>query len=188
MDATTRFARLEDRVRGNLYDLTDGADWPSLPDEIETALDEMDDKARASEIDGVLHDWRADIVRAAVAEMVDLIGLSDAGWVEILAGVLDEDTDPIVTQLEIDDALSDHDDVMLMELADPYHPREHTEFIVRTREDEMDDMMLPIRDALARKLDVGHGSIEVRPVDGYETTCPLVAITLPLSDARELAK
>lgn len=187
MDATTRFARLEDRVRGNLYDLTDGADWPSLPDEIESALDEMDDKARASEIDGALHDWRAEIVKAAVAEMVDIIGQSDAGWVEILAGVLDEDTDPIVTQLEIDDALRDHDDVMLMELASPYHPREHTEFIVRTREDEMDDMMLPIRDALARKLDVGHGSIEVRQVDGYET-CPLVSIVLPLSDARELAK
>lgn len=187
MDATTRFARLEDRVRGELYDLTDGADWPSLPDEIESALDEMDDKARASEIDGALHDWRAEIVKAAVAEMVDLIGQSDAGWVEILAGVLDEDTDPIVTQLECDDALSDHDDVMLMELADPYHPREHAEYEVRTREDEMDDMMLPIRDALARKLDVGHGSIEVRQVDGYET-CPLVSIVLPLSDARELAK
>lgn len=188
MDKATRFARLEDRVRGNLYDLTDGADWPSLPDEIETALDEMDDKARASEIDGALHDWRAEIVKAAVAEMVDMIGQSDAGWVEILAGVLDEDPDPIVTQLEIDGALRDHDDVMLEELADPYNPREHSEYVVQFRADEMDDMMLPIRDGIARKLDVGCATIKVEQVEGGHETCPLVSITLPMSDARELAK
>lgn len=188
MDATTRFARLEDRVRGELYDLTDGADWPSLPDEIESALDEMDDKARASEIDGALYDWRAEIVKAAVAEMVDRIGQSDAGWVEILAGVLDEDTDPIVTQLECDDALSDHDDVMLMELADPYHPREHAEYEVRERPMGQHDSLMGIRDRIAAKVGTGCAAVQVEHAPGGYETCPLVSITLPLSDARELAK
>lgn len=188
MDKATRFARLEDRVRGNLYDLTDAADWPSTYDILDLFVGPGEGSDQAIEFEEMLDDYRRDVVKAAMAEIVAQLSGTDAGWTEILAGVLDEDTDPIVTQLECDNALEDHDDVMLYEHADPYNPREHAGYVVRFRADEMDDMMLPIRDGLARKLDVGCATIKVEQVEGGHETCPLVSITLPLSDARELAR
>jgi len=189
MDKATRFARIEDRVRGNLYDLTDGADWPSLPDEIETALDEMDDKARAGEMDGALHDWRADIVKAAVAEVVARIAEEGEGWVRILAAVLDDESETIIAVLEEDShqSLKDHDTAMLEQWADPYGP-DHEDYEVRERSTAQADGLMRIRDDIAAKVGTGCAAVQVEYVTGGAPSCPLVSITLPMSDARELAR
>lgn len=189
MDATTRYARLENRVRGALYDLTDGADWPSLPDEIETALDEMDDKARANEIDGALHDWRAECTRAAVAEVVARIAQEGEGWVRILAAVLDDESETIIAVLEEDShqSLKDHDTAMLEMYADPYGP-DHDEYEVRERSTAQTGGLMRIRDDIAAKVGTGCAAVQVEYVTGGAPSCPLVSITLPMSDARELAK
>lgn len=187
MNRTERYAKLEDRVRGALYDLTDGADWPVIPVVIAAEMDKQDN-ATYGEMDDAIYDWRAKIVKAAVAEIMDQIAGAGTDWVEILAGVLDEDTDTIVTQLECDNALSDHDDVMLMELADPYNPREHAEYEVRERPSGQSDSLVGIRDAIAAKVGSGCAAVQVEHAPGGYETCPLVSITMPLSDARELAR
>lgn len=189
MNGTERYAKLEDRVRGALYDLTDGAYWPSLPDEIENVLDEMDDKARASEIDGALHDWSAECTRAAVAEIVARIAQEGEGWVKMLHGILKDESETIVAVLEEDShqSLRDHDTAMLEQWADPYGP-DHEDYEVRERATQQADQLMRLRDDIAAKVGSGCAAVQVEHATGGAPGCPLVSITLPLSDARELAR
>jgi hypothetical protein len=188
MDKATRFARLEDRVRGNLYDLTDAADWPSIPDEIEEMLEHHAGSAY-SEMDGALHDWRAEAVKAAMAEIVARIAQEGEGWVRILAAVLDDESETIVAVLEEDShqSLRDHDDAMLEQWADPYGP-DHEDYEVRERSTAQPDGLMRIRDDIAAKVGTGCAAVQVEYVTGGAPSCPLVSITLPMSDARELAR
>lgn len=176
--------KVTDRVLGQLYDLTDGADWPSLPDTVDEVLDEMSDKTRAE-----MWDWKRDIVKAAVAEIVTRIAQEGESWVKILDAVLESETETIVATLEGDNDynLSEHDSEMLAMYASDTGP-DHPAYEVLERSDSPPDSLAAIRSNLATKLGVGERGLTVEYRHGGPVGCPLVAIILPVSDARELAR
>lgn len=176
--------KVTDRVLGQLYDLTDGADWPSLPDTVDEVLDEMSDKTRAE-----MWDWKRDIVKAAVAEIVTRIAQEGESWVKILDAVLESETETIVATLEGDNDynLGEHDSEMLAMYASDTGP-DHPAYEVLERSDSPPDSLAAIRSNLATKLGVGERGLTVEYRHGGPVGCPLVAIILPVSDARELAR
>ena len=176
--------KVTDRVLGQLYDLTDGADWPSLPDTVDEVLDEMSDKTRAE-----MWDWKRDIVKAAVAEIVTRIAQDGESWVKILDAVLESETETIVATLEGDNDynLGEHDSEMLAMYASDTGP-DHPAYEVLERPDSPPDSLAAIRSNLATKLGVGERGLTVEYRHGGPVGCPLVAIILPVSDARELAR
>lgn len=187
MGATLR-SKTEDRVIGQLWDLTDGADWPSLPDSVGETLEQMDGP-RAVVVEDELHEWRSGIVRAAVAEIVTRIAQDGESWVKILDAVLDSETETIVSTLEGDNDynLGEHDSEMLAMYASDTGP-DHPAYEVLERSDSPPDSLAAIRSNLATKLGVGERGLTVEYRHGGPVGCPLVAIILPVSDARELAR
>ena len=184
--ATPR-SKTEDRVIGQLWDLTDGADWPSLPDPVEETLEQMDGP-RAVVVEDELHEWRRDIVKAAVAEIVTRIAQDGESWVKILDAVLESETETIVSTLEGDNDynLSEHDAKMLELYADPYGP-DHDDYLVTERAaNPYDIAVVNIADAIAAK--TGSGRPDIMRVKDSAPGCSMVTITMPLSDARELAR
>ena len=178
-------ARLEDRVRGDLFDLTDGADWPQVPEGLEEIRDNLGAQD-SLKMDDELHEWRREIVKAAVAEIVNR---QDVGWLEILSAVINEESETIVQTLEESEDvwLGHHDTAMLETYADPYGP-DHPGYEVRERSTAQADGLVTIRDGIAARVGSGCAAVMVEYVTGGAPSCPLVSITLPLSDARELAK
>jgi hypothetical protein len=183
-------SKLEDFARGDLYDLTDGADWPSLPDSVEDTLEEMDGP-RAVVVEDELHEWRSDIVKAAIAEVVTRLANDRLGEsaVEMLRALIDGETESIVLVLEKmgDLNLADHDVNMLEMYASDTGP-DHPDYEVLERSDSPPDSLAAIRSNLATKLGVGERGLSVEYRHGGPVGCPLVAIILPVSDARELAR
>jgi hypothetical protein len=175
--------KVTDRVLGQLYDLTDGADWPSLPDAVDEVLDEMSDKTR-----GEMWDWKRDIVKAAVAEIVARIAQDGESWVKILDAVLESETETIVATLEGDNDynLGEHDSEMLAMYASDTGP-DHDDYLVTERAaNPYDTAVVNIADAIAAK--TGSGRPDIMRVKDSAPGCSMVTITMPLSDARELAR
>lgn len=188
MDAAMKRARLEDRVRGDLFDLTDGADWPQVPEGLEEIRDNLGAQD-SLKMDDELHEWRREIVKAAVAEIVNRVGENEDGWLKILSAVIREESETIVQTLEESEDvwLGHHDTAMLETYADPYGP-DHPGYEVRERSTAQADGLVTIRDGIAARVGSGCAAVMVEYVTGGAPSCPLVSITLPLSDARELAK
>lgn len=180
--------KVTDRVLGQLYDLTDGADWPSLPDTVDETLEQMDGP-RAVVVEDELHEWKRDIVKAAAAEIVARIAQDGESWVKILDAVLESETETIVATLEGDNDynLGEHDSEMLAMYASDTGP-DHPAYEVLERPDSPPDSLAAIRSNLATKLGVGERGLTVEYRHGGPVGCPLVAIILPVSDARELAR
>lgn len=186
---TNPVSKLEDYARGDLYDLTDGADWPSLPDAVDEALEQMDG-ARAVVVEDELHEWRRDIVKAAMAEVVTRLanGRRGESAVKMLRALIEGETETIVATLEADEdpQLKDHDDAMLDLYASDTGP-DHPDYIVTERtENPYDTAVIALVDLIASK--TGGTRPSAMRVPDAAPGCPMVTITLPLSDARELAR
>lgn len=186
---TNPVSALEDYARGDLYDLTDGADWPSLPNSVEETLEEMDG-SRAVVVEDELDGWRRDIVKAAMAEVVTRLANDRLGEsaVKILRAIVEGETETVVAVLEGDEDLNlkDHDDNMLELYASDTGP-DHEDYVVTERvENPYDTAVVALCDQLAAKTG-GHRPEAMRVPDAAPG-CPMVTITLPMSDARELAK